>query len=114
MKKKYRWSLRKKLNAVLLVLVLGSASIIGISTKQTTDPAPAVTEAEEFKPTPLVVETDEPGTAGPQGVYYGTIVFSGPGIEGGSYEGLMFVEMDGEYIRITCTDAVRSQFGDVF
>lgn len=107
MRNKYRWSLKQKMYAALIAAVLVMAALIWMPAKQTT-------EAETFEPTPLVIEADEPESVEPQGVYYGTVVITGPGIEGGGYEGLMFVDMDGEYIRITCTDAVRSQFGDVF
>ncbi|MDO4314000.1 MAG: hypothetical protein Q4C52_13045, partial [Eubacteriales bacterium] len=112
-RKRYKWSLQKKLAAALIELSLVTTSVLGISTITTNQPKGQITAAE-FDPTPLVIEADEPGSAEPQGVYYGTVVITGPGIEGGGYEGLMFVDMDGEYIRITCTDAVRSQFGDVF
>lgn len=95
----------------VIVILLGGA--ISICAKQTNEPAQeqAVTEAQDFEPTPLVIETKD---WEPEGVFYGTIVINGQGIEETGYEGMMFITMDGEYIRITCTDAVRSRFGDEF
>lgn len=113
MRKKHRWGLRKKLMAALIALSLCTTSVLYVSTVQTNEPAQEQTvTAEEFTPTPLVIETPEEPE--PIGVYYGTVVITGQGIEGGGYDGLMFVTWDGEYIRVTCTDAVRSRFGDVF
>lgn len=113
MRNKYRWSLRKKLAAALIALSLCMTGVLWISTDQTNEPAQEQTvTAEEFTPTPLVIETKKEPE--PMGVYYGTVVITGQSIEGGGYEGLMFVTWDGEYIRVTCTDAVRSRFGDNF
>ena len=102
----------KLLIAGVIVILLGGA--ISICAKQTNEPEQeqaVTTEADDFEPTPLVIETKE---WEPQGVFYGTIVINGQGIEETGYEGMMFITMDGEYIRITCTDAVRSRFGDEF
>lgn len=112
-RKKHRWNLRKKLMAALIALSLCTTSVLYVSTEQTNEPAQEQTaNAEEFTPTPLVIDTPE--EPDPLGAYYGTVVITGQGIEGGGYEGLMFITMDGEYIRVTCTDAVRSRFGDNF
>lgn len=105
--------MKNKLCSVLIILCL-SLSIFACA-KQTNEPVvqeqAITTEAEDFEPTPLVIETKD---WQPEGVFYGTIVITGQGIEETGYEGLMLIMMDGEYIRITCTDAVRSRFGDEF
>lgn len=104
--------MRNKLCSALIILCL--IGVIFGCAKQTNEPEQeqaVTTEADDFEPTPLVIETKE---WEPQGVFYGTIVINGQGIEETGYEGMMFITMDGEYIRITCTDAVRSRFGDEF
>lgn len=95
--------MRNKLCSALIILFL-TGVIFGCA-KQTNEPEP------EFEPTPLVIENDD---WTPQGMFYGTIVINGQGVEETGYEGLMFITMDGKYIRITCTDAVRSRFGEEF
>lgn len=90
--------------AVVLPAALYSAA------KQTNETELAVEEYPE--PTPLVIETEQEDS--PMGVYYGTVTIAGSGIEGVCYEGLILIGTDGERVRITCTDAVRSRFVDVF
>jgi len=63
------------------------------------------------EPVPLVIETTQ---WTPHGVFEGTIVISGEGIEDSGYEGIMYIEPDGKYIRISCTEAVRSRYGELF
>ena len=89
--------------AVVLPAALYSAA------KQTNEPD----AREEYpEPTPLVIETEQEDS--PMGVYYGTVTIAGSGIEGVCYEGLILIGTDGERVRITCMDAVRSRFADVF
>lgn len=95
--------MNNKLCSAIIILCL--TGILFGCTKQTNEPE------QDFEPTPLVIETKD---WEPEGVFYGTIVINGQGIEETGYEGLMLITMDGEYIRITCTDAVRSRFGDEF
>lgn len=98
-----------------IIIVIVATSIALFSGSSIQEQIIEESKQEEFTPMPLVIETTESSEAlNPQGVYYGTIVISGQGIEDSGYEGLMFIEMDGEYIRITCTDAIRSRFGDYF
>ena len=87
-----------------LIIICLVGVIFGCA-KQTNDPEP------EFEPTPLIIEPQE---WKPQGVYEGTIIITGAGTEEAGYEGLILVTFDGDKIRITCTDAVRSQFWDRF
>lgn len=63
------------------------------------------------EPVPLVIE---PTQWTPHGVLEGTVVISGEGIEGTGYEGVMYIEPDGDKIRISCTGAVRSRYGELF
>ena len=95
--------MKNKLCSALIILCI--VGVIFGCAKQTNEPEP------DSEPTPLVIETHD---WEPEGVFYGTIVINGQGIEETGYEGLMFITMDGEHIRITCTDAVRSRFGDKF
>ena len=82
-------------------------------TEQTKEPAleSESQEAEIAEPEPLIIESEK---WKPHGVYEGTIVISGEGIEETGYEGIMYIEPDGKYIRISCTEAVRSRYGELF
>ena len=60
---------------------------------------------------PLVIESEE---WAPHGVFEGTIVISGDGIAVAGYEGIMYIEPDGDKVRISCTGAVRSRYGELF
>lgn len=94
--------MKNKLCSTLIILCI--VGVIFGCAKQTNEPEP------EFEPTPLVIENDK---WTPQGMFYGTIVLEGAETDG-SYEGPIYVTIDGKYIRITCTDAVRSRFGEEF
>lgn len=96
--------MRNKLCIALIILCLIGV-IFGCAKQTKNEPEP------DFEPTPLVIETKD---WEPEGVFYGTVVISGPGVADEGYEGLMLITFDGDYIRITCTDAVRSRFGDEF
>ena len=90
----------------MFIIILGCA-------EQTKVPAaePETQEAEITEPVPLIIESTQ---WTPHGVFKGTIVISGEGIEETGYEGIMYIEQDGKYIRISCTEAVRSRYGDLF
>lgn len=60
---------------------------------------------------PLVIESTE---WAPHGIFEGTIVISGDGISETGYEGIVYIEPDGGKIRISCTGAVRSRYGELF
>lgn len=66
---------------------------------------------EPETPKPLVIESTE---WAPHGIFEGTIVISGNGISETGYEGIMYIEPDGGKIRISCTGAVRSRYGELF
>lgn len=102
---------KNKLYSTLAILCI-SGLIFGCA-EQTKEPAaePESQEEEITEPEPLVIESTK---WKPHGVYEGTIVISGEGIEDIGYEGIMYIEPDGKYIRISCTDAVRSRYGELF
>ena len=66
---------------------------------------------EPDAPKPLVIESTE---WMPHGVFEGTIVISGEGIAEAGYEGILYIEPDGDKVRISCTGAVRSRYGELF
>lgn len=103
--------MKNKLYRVLAVLCM-SVIIFGCA-EQTKEPAleSESQETEIVEPEPLVLESVR---WKPHGVYKGTIVISGEGVENVSYEGVMYIEPDGKYIRISCTEAVRSRYGELF
>lgn len=103
--------MKNRLRSILAILCL--AGVIFGCAEQTKEPAaePEPQEEKITEPAPLVIETHE---WVPHGVFEGTIVISGEGIKGSGYEGIMYIEMDGEYIRISCTEAVRSRYGELF
>lgn len=74
--------------------------------EQTKEPEEPVKE-----PVPLVIESTQ---WTPHGVFEGTIVISGDGIGDAGYEGIIYIEPDGDKIRISCTEAVRSRYGELF
>lgn len=94
--------MRKRIS---VLIVLSALVLLTGCAKQTTD------QESEFEPEPLVIENS---AWEPNGTYYGTVVISGEGMEDICYEGAIFIEMDGKYIRISCTDAVRSRFAERF
>ena len=103
--------MKNRLLSTLAVLCM-SGLIFGCA-KQTKEYAaePEPQEADITEPEPLVIESTQ---WTPHGVFKGTIVISGEGIEETGYEGIMYIEPDGKYIRISCTEAVRSRYGDLF
>ncbi len=105
------WSLKQKMYAAVVIAAVVMAALIWMQAKQTNEAEGTGIEAETSAPEPLVVENPD---WEPRGVYAGTVEIAGPRTEGRTYEDLMYVEMDGKYLRVTCTDAVRSRFGDVF
>lgn len=101
----------KKKIASIFVILLFAGIFLASATVQTDDKSEMSAEESEFEPEPLIIETSRDA---PQGIYHVTIIINGETIEDAGYEGLAFVEMDGKYMRISCTDAVRSRFGDYF
>lgn len=95
--------MKNKICSVLIILCL--VGVMFGCAKQTNEPE------EEFTPKPLIINPQEQK---PIGVYEGTIVIAGAGTGEAGYEGLILITFDGDKIRITCTDAVRSKFGDRF
>lgn len=96
--------MKNRLCSELTVLCM-SVIIFGCA-EQTKEPEEPVRD-----PVPLVIESPD---WTPHGAFEGTIVISGEGIAETGYEGVMYIEMDGKYIRISCTGAVRSRYGELF
>lgn len=96
--------MKNRLCSTLTVLCM--AVILFGCAEQTKEPEEPVKE-----PAPLVIESPK---WTPHGVFEGTIVISGEGIAETGYEGIMYIEPDGKYIRISCTEAVRSRYGELF
>lgn len=71
---------------------------------------PAEVEIKEVQP--LVVES--PQEEAPIGVYEGTVTITGAGVEDICYEGLFLIQMDGDKMRVTATDAIRSNFNELY
>ena len=103
--------MKNRLYSALAILCM-SIILFGCA-EQTKEPTtePESQEEKLTEPEPLVIETHE---WIPHGVFEGTIVISGEGIKGSGYEGLMYIEMDGDKLRISCTGAVRSRYGELF
>ncbi len=103
--------MKNRLYSILAILCLVTA-MTGC-TEQTKEPAveSEQQETDSMEPEPLIIES---GKWKPHGVYEGTVVISGDGMEEVSYEGIMYIEPDGKYIRISCTEAVRSRYGELF
>ena len=103
--------MKNKICSILIILCL-TLGLLGCP-KQTNEPEQVTqtVESEHFEAKPLIIEPQEKK---PIGVYEGTIVITGAGTGEAGYEGLILIAFDGDKIRITCTDAVRSQFGDRF
>lgn len=70
------------------------------------------TEAEAFEPTPLVIETEDEETI--SNPVPGTVTIVTPYQESECWTGLMYINLDGEMIRVTLFDAVESTFDDNF
>ena len=105
--------MKNKLCSALIILCI--VGVIFGCAKQTNEPVQATqektVESEHFEAKPLIIEPQEEK---PIGAYEGTIVIAGAGTGEAGYEGLILITFDGDKIRITCTDAVRSKFGDRF
>ena len=104
--------MKNRICSTLAVIFL-AASVFGCA-EQTKEAGQDAQEAEEAitEPVPLIIEPQESWK--PHGVFEGTVVISGEGMEDVGYEGVMYIEPDGKYIRISCTDAVRSRYGELF
>ena len=101
-------SLKKKIYTIFgvicfLVLILTIAFIKELKSKEK--------ETSQKVPVPLTIKNPD---WEPHRVFNGTIVIDGEGIQGCGYEGIMYIEMDGDKIRISCTEAVRSRYGEWF
>lgn len=98
-------------NGLFVALIVFFAFFCYLQLCNRTNKNPETLEAEVIDPEPLVIESTR---WTPHGVFNGTIVISGDGIDETGYEGIMYIEMDGGKIRISCTEAVRSRYVELF
>lgn len=101
--------MKKRFYKILIILCLFIIVVFVCSVIQSKDAEQ--TEQNVIESKPLIIESTK---WIPHGVFEGTIVINGEGIEDIGYEGVMYIEKDGKYIRISCTDAVRSRYGELF
>lgn len=73
---------------------------------------PNQTTPEAVEPTPLVIETE--GEEKVSNPLPGTVTIITPYQESECWSGLMYLNMDGEMLRITVMDAVESGFDEQF
>ena len=102
--------MQKKFISVLTVIFL-SLSLVNCAVNNN-----EVVSEEPKSPQPLILEMENksPQEDNPVGVYEGSITITGPGVEAVCYEGVVLIQMDGNKIRITSTDSIRSNFNDLF
>ncbi len=100
--------LKKKANIILGILCLLSIvpAIVFINIPKSEE-----ANISQREPEPLIISNPD---WEPHGIFNGTIVIDGEGIADSGYEGVMYIEMDGDKIRISCTEAVRSRYGELF
>lgn len=99
--------MKKHIIRIAALLTITIALIFTLFPNQTTQP-----EEEAFEPTPLVIETeDEEPISNPTP---GTVTIVTPYQESQCWSGLMYINKDGDMMRITLFDAVESTFDDNF
>lgn len=99
--------MKKHIIRIAALLTITIALIFTLFPNQTTQP-----EEKTFEPTPLVIETeDEEKVSNPTP---GTVVIVNPYNESQCWYGLMYINKDGDMMRITLFDAVESAFDDNF
>lgn len=102
-------NIKNKIYGMLIVFFVCMASVVWVYAERAEESEQQ--EIDSIEPEPLVIES---ANWTPHGVFKGTIVISGEGIEDTGYEGIMYIELDGKKLRISCTDAVRSRYGELF
>jgi hypothetical protein len=102
--------LKKHIIRIAALLTITIALVFILFPNQTTEQTEP--EAEVVTPTPLVIETvDEERVNNP---IPGTVTIVTPYQESECWTGLMYINKDGEMMRITLFDAVESTFDDNF
>ena len=99
--------MKKHIIRITALLTITIALIFNLFPNQTTQP-----EEKAFEPTPLVIETeDEEKVSNPTP---GTVTIVTPYQESECWTGIMYINKDGDMMRITLFDAVESTFNDNF
>lgn len=100
--------MKKHIIRIAALLTITIALMFTLFPNQTTVP-----ETEAFEPTPLVIETEdkEEPISNP---IPGTVTIVTPYQESECWTGLMYINIDGEMVRVTLFDAVESTFDDNF
>ena len=100
--------MKKHIIRIAALLTITIALIFTLFPNQTTQP-----EEKTFEPTPLVIETvdKEESISNP---VPGTVVIVNPYNDSQCWTGLMYINKDGDMMRITLFDAVESTFNDNF
>ena len=102
--------MKKHIIRIAALLTITIALIFTLFPNQTTEQTEP--EAEVATPTPLVIETvDEERVNNP---IPGTVTIVTPYQESECWTGLMYINKDGDMMRITLFDAVESTFDDNF
>ena len=102
--------MKKHIIRIAALLTTTIALIFTLFPNQTTEQIEP--EAEVVAPTPLVIETvDEERVSNP---IPGTVTIVTPYQESECWTGLMYINKDGDMMRITVFDAVDSTFDDNF
>lgn len=99
--------MKKHIIRIAALLTITIVLIFTLFPNQTTQP-----EEKAFEPTPLVIETvDKEQVSNP---VPGTVTIVTPYQESECWTGLMYMNPDGDMMRITLFDAVESTFNDNF
>lgn len=105
--------MKKDIKRVIALLAVTVAAVFVLIPEGTVITEKTVSmEEEAFEPTPLVIETeDEAKVSNPTP---GTVTIVTPYQESECWTGLMYINKDGDMMRITLFDAVESTFDDNF
>lgn len=100
--------MKKHIIRIAALLIITIALIFTLFPNQTTQP-----EEKAFEPTPLVIETvdKEESISNP---VPGTVTIVTPYQDSECWTGLMYINKDGEMIRVTLFDAVESDFDEYY
>ena len=105
--------MKKDIKRVIALLAITVAAVFVLIPEETyLTEKTIITEEKAFVPTPLVIETeDEEKVSNPTP---GTVTIVTPYQESECWTGLMYINKDGDMMRITLFDAVESTFNDNF
>ena len=101
-------SLQKHIIRIAALLTITIILIFTLFPNQTTQP-----EEKAFEPTPLVIETEDEEEPISNPVP-GTVTIVTPYQESECWTGLMYINLDGDMVRVTLFDAVESDFDECY